>query len=426
MQAGAWSELPAALWNGAWQPLAQLARPWSSACERRRWTRTARGLQRALPWLGIAGAVAWIACTPFEADVPTLPIDRADATAAAVAALAQRGVVLGPEWKRLSGIRSSDGELGQSLAQRFVWREAGANAYRALSGNTLAPPMWEVRFARFDGDVAERAEEWWVTVTGDGRMRQVQHRATEAAPGASLERDAALALAQQAVRDRFGIDASTLQLRTADQVKRDARRDWTFVFADPASTSARTARHDLLGLAGGRRGRRRMAARVFVPEAWQRAETERDNRLQALKYAGIFATALGALAALVFAVICWNRGQCDRRAMWWVGGLVFAVAIVDMANAWPEIALRLLTTEPVVSQVATTVAAGLFASLVAAGLAGLLFGRRVVVRAHANAGAAGDAPSCVGGRRGRRARRRGSCGGNRDAGAARSAVVARR
>ncbi len=372
-QAGAWGELPAGLWNSAWQPAATIA---VTVIERARSEAVgahAAVLQRALPWLGLLGAIAWLACTPFTADVPALPIDRADAEAAAIAALANRGVVLGPEWRQFSSIRSGGFDLGQSLAQRFVWREAGAAAYRELVGNTLAPPMWEVRFARFDGDVAERAEEWWVTVVGDGKIRQVQHRLPEAAPGADLERESALAIAQQVVHERFGLNPAALQMRTADQTKRDARSDWTFVFADPKVSVGKDGEARLQVVLAGEEvvsaGRS-----VFVPEAWQRAETERDNRLQIVKLAGVFAAVLGALAALVFAVISWNHGRCDKRALFMVGALVFTVGMIDFVNAWPEMAMHLQTAEPVIPQLATTMVGGLFAALLAGGLAGLLSG----------------------------------------------------
>jgi hypothetical protein len=35
------------------------------------------------------------------------------------------------------------------------------------------------------------------------------------------------------------------------------------------------------------------------------------------------------------------------------------VAVIDMANSWPEIAMQLRTAEPVASQLATTIAGGL-------------------------------------------------------------------
>ena len=339
-QAGAWGELPAALWNGAWQPPpaavdVATARSIGAGAVGTR----AATLQRALPWLGLTGAIAWIACTPFRADVPALTIDRVAAESAAVAALEQRGIRLAPEWRRFSHSRSGGGELGQSQAQQFVWREAGPATYRALAGNMLAPPLWEVRFARFDGDVAERAEEWRISVVGDGAIRQVQHRLPEARPGANLARDDALVVAQQAVRERFGLDPAALQLRTADQTRRDARSDWTFVFADPAIVVGKEGEARLqIAVAGDEvvaAGRS-----IFVPETWLRAETERDHRLQVVKLAGVFATALGALTALIFAVLSWNRGQCDKRALFAVAALIMAVAIIDLGNSWPDLAMQ--------------------------------------------------------------------------------------
>jgi hypothetical protein len=371
-QAGGWRDLPAALWNRAWQPVMVAASGVVARARTEAVGARAAMLQRALPWLGLAGFIAWVACTPFEADVPSLRVDRAGAEAAAVAELAKRGVILAPEWRRFSGIRSG-AESGQSLAQRFVWREAGTDTYRALVGNTLAPPLWEVRFARFDGDVVARTEEWWISVVGDGRVRQVRHRLPESAAGANLDRDAALALAQRAVREQFGLDPDALQLRTADQTKRDARSDWTIVYADPKVFVGKDGEARVqVALAGDEvvsAGRS-----VFVPEAWQRAETERDNRLQVVKYAAVFAVALGGLAALVFAVISWNRGHCDRRALLIVGALTFAGGAVDLVNAWPEAALQLRTAEPVASQLAIRIAGGLFAALLEAGLMALLAG----------------------------------------------------
>ena len=373
VQSGAWSELPAALWNRAWQPSAAAA---LRAVERIRAQTVgvrAGALQRALPVLGVAGLAAWLAFTPFVADVPALTVDRAGAEAAAVAALSERGVVLGTGWRHFSDIRAGSGELGQSLAQRFVWREAGPDAYRALGGNSLAPPMWDVRFARFDGDVVERTEEWRVTVIGNGQVRQVRHRLPEGAPGANLSRDAALGLAQHVVREQFGLEPAALQLRTADQTKRDARSDWTIVFADPKVFVGKDGEARIQVLLAG--DEVASAGRsVFVPEAWQRAETERDSRLEDVKYAGGFAVALGALGALIFAVISWNHGHCDKRALFAVGGLAFATAVVDMANSWREIAMQLSTAEPVASQLATTIAGGLFASVLTAGLMALLAG----------------------------------------------------
>ena len=369
---GDWHELPVALWNRAWRPEVAGAAGVVKLPRAEIIGTRAAVLQRALPWLGFAGFVAWLACTPFAADVPALRVDREGAESAAVAELANRGVMLAPEWRHFSEIRGG-AESGQSLAQRFVWREAGADAFRALAGTTLAPPLWDVRFVRFDGDIVARAEEWRVTVVGDGAIRQVRHRLPESTPGATLDRDAALALAQRVVRAQFGLDPDALHLRTADQAKRDARSDWTIVFADPKVFVGKDGEARIQVVLAGDEvvsaGRS-----VFVQEAWQRAETERDNRLQVVKYAAFFAVALGALAALVFAVINWNRGHCDRGALLAVGALTFIVGVIDLANSWPEAAMQLRTAEPVASQLAFGIAGGVFTALLAAGLMALLAG----------------------------------------------------
>ena len=111
----------------------------------------------------------------------------------------------------------------------------GATAYAKLIGNVLVPPHWEVRYARFEGDVAERAEEWRVTIDGRGEVRQIRHALPESRPGAHLARDDALALARKTVRERFGLDPSALKEVGAEEKQLPARVDWTFTFADPAA-----------------------------------------------------------------------------------------------------------------------------------------------------------------------------------------------
>ncbi|MBK9117378.1 MAG: CPBP family intramembrane metalloprotease [Betaproteobacteria bacterium] len=371
-QAG-WLALPATLRNGAWQPRVPApVAPERAAVAGAIGTRAAL-LQRALPGVGAAGLVAWIAFTPFVADAPPLAIGRAEAEAAAAAEIAARGAALGPEWTR----RSLPAVALDSPAQRqwhaFVWREAGPAQYRALVGDVLAPPVWEVRFARFDGDVAERAEEWRATVAGNGRVRSVVHRLPEGRAGAMLERDAAQALAADALQKRLGLSAAALAPRVAEQEKRPARRDWSFAWANPA-----------VAVGGGGEARVQVVVAgdevvlsghsLFVPEAWQRADAEREGRRQNLKIAGFALVLLLAVAALVYAVMAWSRGSCDRRAFWWVAALTLAMSVVGAANNWPTVAMQLRTTEPIATQLTLTVLGTLAGGVVLALLVGLLAG----------------------------------------------------
>jgi len=50
----------------------------------------------------------------------------------------------------------------------------------------VTPPSWVVRFARFQGDVADRAEEYRVYLRGNGERFRISHELPEARPGKSL------------------------------------------------------------------------------------------------------------------------------------------------------------------------------------------------------------------------------------------------
>ena len=374
LRSGAWTALPESIRNGAWRRPDVVP---VSAVETRAAAapidRHASALQRALPWLGIAGAAAWLAFTPLQADAPPLAIERAEAIAIAEAALAQRGAALGSEWDRMAIPRSAMDDGNQRLWHGFVWREAGPQAYRSLVGNALAPPLWDVRFARFEGDVADRAEEWRVTVTGDGKVRAVVHRLPEARKGAALSRTEAQALAENALRAQLGADPAALVLRGADEYARPARKDWVFSYADPR-------------LAVGTSGEARMQVAIagdevasagrsmYVPESWQRAESERDAQRQVVRIVAVGTIALAALAALVFAVIAWARGRSNRRALVFASVFVFAMIVLGILDGWPAQAFGLNTAEPVASQVLMSALTGAAGAVLFALLVGLLAG----------------------------------------------------
>jgi hypothetical protein len=372
-EAGRLRELPAALLNGAWHPGVQTpdAHPASAtALAIGRWS---NAFQRALPALGIAGVLAWALLAPFHADVAPLRLGRAQAIAAADAALSAQGVTLGPQWQRFAKVKLASEDPAQWTWHKFVWREAGAEAYRRLVGTALAPPVWEVRYATFGGDVVERAEEWRVAIADDGSVRAMTHTLPEGRAGAQLAREAALALARRALAVRFGVDPAPLELVAADQQERPARTDWSFVFGDPriAVGGSGEARY-VVAIAGDQvAGAGRF---VHVPETWTRSEQERSNRLQVVALAGVVVFLAAGLAAFVVGVIGWIRHRVDAGALSIVFGVTLAVALLSAANAWPIVAMGLSTTEPLASQLTVKILGGIATALVGALIAGLCAG----------------------------------------------------
>ena len=364
-QAGAWRELPPAYLNAGWRAGTQVPDAEAPAERALAAGRLSIAFQRALPILGIAGIATWALLAPFRPDVPPLRIGRADAIAAADAALAAQGVSLGPQWRRFATVKLASEDAEQRAWHRFVWREAGEQAYRRLVGTMLAPPFWEVRYATFDGDVADRAEEWRVAVTDDGAIRAMAHTLPEARAGAHLGRDDALALAQAALKKRFDVDAGSLTLVAAEQQQRPARTDWSFIFGDPRIVvgSNGEARY-IVTVAGGEIGG---AGRfVHIPETWTRAERERDNRLQIVALSGAIVFIAAGLAALVVGIVGWVRHRVDARLLRIVFAAMLVITLLSAINGWPVAAMQLATTEPLASQATVRILGAIGAAVVGA------------------------------------------------------------
>ncbi|HEX8738536.1 MAG TPA: type II CAAX endopeptidase family protein [Casimicrobiaceae bacterium] len=373
VQNGAWRPLPDALTNGAWRahPAAAESTPPTAALSAAG-ALSAR-FQRALPALGVAGLIAWAIATPFRADVPPLTLDRAGAIRAADAALAARGVTLTPDWHRYATPKLASADPQQWAWHRFVWDEAGRSTYRKLVGGILAPPVWEVRYARFDGDVTERAEEWHIGIDNDGSVRSFLHVLPEARPGASLTLDAARTLAARELGAQFGVDAAKLTPVAAEERQRPARVDWSFVWGDPGIDAGKGAEARYAIAIGG--DRPTAAGRfVHLPETWLRSEQARDNWLQILELGTVAVFAAAALAALVVGIRSWIARRVDSRALKRAAAITFALVVLAGANGWPQVAMGLSTTDPVAAQVSIKVLAVLASALVAALVVGLCAG----------------------------------------------------
>ena len=195
LQEGRWTELPEVDRNAAWRPapaseppVPQAAGPDRTISPRMRTAWIALGAAGLL--LLIAGSVRQSTGGPFG----TLPITREQAANLARQAVDRRlGPAAGAEARDWRVMPVADD--GDDAAHEFVFETAGAQRWRDLVGVYLPRPRWRVRFAPFEGDVAERAEEWRVLVTSAGDAGSVRHVLPEGRAGASLDGPAARRLA---------------------------------------------------------------------------------------------------------------------------------------------------------------------------------------------------------------------------------------
>jgi membrane protease YdiL (CAAX protease family) len=363
LRGGRWQGLPEALRNGAWAPPPReekVAPPRAPAARPALAPRTVVGLLTA----GALGLVLWGALTPFRADAPPVELTRSEALAAARATLDERGVTLDDSWRELPSVA---GDVG--LADRFVWQSGGPEVYRAVVGSHIEAPHWQVRYARFEGDVVERAEEHVVHVDNTATAFRVQHALPEGRAGAALSREEARERVSSAIGSTLGIEPSELREVSAEPAERPSRRDWSFVLEDPGVSLGETGEARLaVTLAGDEVTD--VFRHVHVPEEWQRAELERASLGAIVTNVCGFPVGLGLLAGAVAGLVGWSRGRFARGTFALVFGGLLLVLVLRVLNAWPLLAASFDTTQPWGQQALIgvgggLVAAGFFAALLA-------------------------------------------------------------
>jgi hypothetical protein len=315
-----------------------------------------------------AGLALWMLSTRFEQDAAPLTIGRPEAIRIARETLERQGVKLTREWEVLPSVQG-----GVDQQDRFVWQVGGEATYRRLMGSYLNPPGWNVRFARFTGDVVERTEEYNVAIVRDGDVIQVSHQLPESLPGANLAEAEARRVAHAALRTRFQLDAAQLQEVSAVASKLPKRTDWVFTFSDPRNYPLKVGQgRAAITVAGDQVADAHQF--VFVPEEWQRKERSHRNIADLIRIACWSFLGLGLLAAGVFAIVQWSRRDFSTSVFVQVVLLVFVFEILNGWNQWPSVQANFSTSEPLSHQLMITIAGALVGALLQALLFALVMG----------------------------------------------------
>ncbi len=276
--------------------------------------------------LALIGAIGLAIKLSNPYDSPGLMVSRDHALAIAERALTARGVALDQHWHRSAKALS----VSDPGVTRFVWREGGAPLYASLIGNVLPPSHWEVRFARFDGDVATR-ESWRVVIVDDRAapdgIRIIEHDIPEGAPGKRLPEAVARVIAQRAIGEWLHLDASALKPVSAEAIEKPARVDWVFTYSNPAVAIPAGGEARIVTEIDGDQVVS-LGRTLFVPDAWARDERHRNELLLIPRaLLGLIALAF-LIAVLVSTVRRLARGEASRRAAWGGGGLTIVAVVV--------------------------------------------------------------------------------------------------
>jgi hypothetical protein len=339
-QVGRWTELPPDLVNGAWaperheEPVAAVRSPRPAGAPSSR-------VGRILVGAGVAGILAAAALARQQSqDVPPLHVSRNSAVARATDALGKRGVAVPGPWRILPSVNGMPDETHE-----FVRTTAGHQTYRQLLGTYLPGARWRVRAARFEGDIAARAEEWTVVVEGDSRASRVRHTLAESAAAAALTEEQARALARSTAHERFALDPAKLREVSMVPSRLPARTDWLVTFAD---TSRAPLPQGELRLAIAIAGDEVADAWRFVhvPETWQREMRDRRTLAGVVNAAGIALLGGLVLGFAAMTLVAWSRGQTPGRRPLYLFLLLSGARALDFANGWPARLAGFSTAQP--------------------------------------------------------------------------------
>jgi len=365
-RAGRWGEVPTDDLNGAWTPPPapiRVEREPAAAS-----SGLAPRLRVTLAILGSAGVLLWALTTSFQTDAPPIEHGDGEARLAARETLAARNIELTPDWRELSSVQAPLG-----LEDRFVWQEGGSEAYHEFLGRYLPTPRRLVRYARFEGDVAERAEEYRVYVGPDGVVQKTTHQLPEGRAGAELDEDDAREIAQTTVTAEYGLAADYVEEVSAEASQLPERRDWSFVFRDPEGYSMDTGEARItINIAGDEVvGTGRF---VHIPEEWERAYRNRRSVTQVVQIACVVLVVLLYLAGAVVAVIRWSRHRFAAATFAVFFGVTAVLGVIQLGNGFRSTMAHFDTAQPFKLQAAIIVVGGLIAMTGIAAVSALLIG----------------------------------------------------
>lgn len=365
-RARTWKEVPVTLLNQSWQP-AEAPRP-AAIEETPALPHLSPTVVRCLPIAGVLGLTLWVFATSFKSDSPPLTINRDQAKAIAAQAMEQHGVHLPGAWKMLTAI---DGQ--PSLQDRFIWQTAGRETYGRLINEYLAPPHWIVRFVQFEGDVAERAEEYDVSISDAKRVFRFRHVLPEAAAGNSISEDEARTMAQEAMRTTFQIEPSALKEVSAVPSKLKARTDWVLTFSvEREKKLPQGERRIAVHISGDK------VADVYrfihVPEEWDRQERDQQTIPEMMSAACTIVLAGIVLGGIIVAIVSWSRKKYVVSTFLMLSALVLILNLAGLVNSIPALSAQFSTAQPYRIQMFVLFGAGLVGMLLLSVAIGLVAG----------------------------------------------------
>jgi len=368
-QVGKLSVVPEMCYNKSWKPVAIQKNEERESVQQTEPEpkHTSNRLKMSVVIAGIIAIIVWVFTANYNNQVTYIDVDRAEAENIALNELENRGISLNDSIVTLSVLQTS---LDQD--DRFIWQEYGEDTYKNLLGDYLHNPYWLVRFARFEGSVDERAEEYLLFIE-NGKIIRFNHKLPESAPGDSLKEDSARVLTHEFIRKQYGLDPAILKEITASPSKLPNRRDWNFEFSDTVNCKLSKGGDALIivNLAGNEIVD--SYKKIKVPEKWIREEKAKSNGVRIIKIICTIAYVLTFLTLIILAIISWSKGKFSVKVFLPILVLLILTSAASFLNSWPVLLSQMQTAIPLSNQKIIFGIGGFF-SILMAFVPALIFG----------------------------------------------------
>jgi len=326
----------------------------------------------------VGGVLAWRLKPQSIGDYLKLSIDARTARAHADQVMRQRSV--DPDAYYHAAVFDNNAD---PYANEYLRERVGVAGINAIYSERVPAALWRVRYFR-----DSQPEEFAVILKPDGSLHSVWHKLAEEAPGASLDKDQAVARAEEFLRREKNLDLKGWSLVGDESKKRQHRVDHLLTWeqtqpldsAQALAANSQDHAHARIELKVLGDEVTNYRVYVHIPESWEHKQQERGLSriiisivIPFLFYAGLGLTALIVflknLRSQIARTIPWRR-----IAFWSIWALAGFLAVFALGNIFPSALDAYDTGNPIkLTYAGIAIIALLGAPLYVGGIA-LLFG----------------------------------------------------
>jgi len=319
---------------------------------------------RNLIAIGIVGLILLVASIRFDVDQPKMEVSKEEAIVIADKALLDFGFIPDSQWTMETRHNSFEGQN-----DRFIWQEYGSEVYHKLSGIYLSVPVWEVRYRKYKGDVAQRAEQYSCFVNPSGERTVIWHQLPEDRESISLNEEEARSIVIEHIVSQYDMDRSTFKELEANSFKKPNRLDWQFIFQDTTTLIMDEGQLRItVNLAGDNISSSRRS--VFVPEEWKRDEEDKKSKWNPLKILLGLVKTFSLAYILIYGTIRWTKKEFNTQLFMQIFLFLSVIGIIDLWSDMPNRLFNFKTEQPYGDQLYQAILIGaigiLFGSLIKA------------------------------------------------------------